>query len=578
MNKSLNITSFIMVLFITATVMVNYMWAMEDNSINGVDSQNHLLYSINFFYDFSNIIFVSNETFLAKIIKVFRLIGNPVQFSSVLYWPNGLNLTAAASYLLLGKSLLSAKLAIFPYLVILLIAIYFIGKELHSRAIGLMAAFILFMYPLIFESSRQFGLDFPLTAMVTLSILFLLKCNYFKNTKYSLFLGLSLGWGMLIKGQMVLFITWPVLWVIYRAFGDSKRLNKKFSLGSKQLQNIAIFVVVAGLIGSIWWGNKILKTIAYLMGHIFCSPERLDPILEGGKKYSLGSLTWHLRRLTDSSLGIFLFIPFLFSLIAFLRRKVRFKWLYLLWLIVPFLLFSLIFTVKHPRFLMPILPVIALFTAFGLGNIRKRWVKIPFFSIIAAFSLTQFCVLSYCDWNYRNFSLGPIKIFGGTHYGAVPHYRDFKVEEVVKIINSHAHLAHPIGIGFINCGNRPSTLEMLYWLRLKNNNLRPFSLTETHEYFLRDFDSIDFILLQVPRNSSVRWPGGEKFIELFKEIHGGKLRNLYLSNKYRQQMSLLLRKLKEARSDFYLAGRVVREGREEDEDNVVYYIYKREKE
>jgi len=567
MNKSLNITSLIIVLFIIATVMVNYMWVKGDNSIKGVDCQNHLLYSINFFYDFSNIIFISNEAFLAKIIKAFRLIGNPVQFSSVLYWPNGLNLTATIFYLLLGKSLLSAKLAIFPYLIILLIAIYFIGKELHSRAIGLLAAFILFMYPLIFESSRQFGLDLPLTAMVTLSILFLLKCDYFKNTKYSLFLGLSLGWGMLIKGQIVLFITWPVLWVIYRAFKDSKGLGKRFFLSWRQLQNIAIFVVVAGLIGSIWWGNKILKTIAYLMGHIFSSPEALDPLWDMGGKYSLDSLTRQLRRLADSSTGIFLFIPFFFSLIPFLRHKVRFKWLYLLWLIVPFLLFSLIFTAKHPRFLMPILPVIALITAFGLGTIRKRWVKIPFFSIIVAFSLIQFCVLSYCDWNYRNFSLGPIKIFRGTGYRVVPHYQDFKIEEVVKIINSHAHLDHPIGIGFINCGNRPDTLEMLYWLRLKSGNLEPICMTETHKYFLRDFDSIDFILLQVSRSSSVSWPGGEKFIELYKEIHSGKLRSF--SNKEYQEMSLLLRKLKEARSDFYLAGRVIRE------DNVVYYIYKR---
>ncbi len=552
--------------------MVNYMWVKGDNSIKGVDSQNHLFYFINFFYDFSNVVFIGNEAFWAKIIKVFRLIGHPAECSTV-YWPNGLNLTATISYLLLGKSLLSAKLAIFPYLIILLIAIYFIGKELHSRAIGLLAAFILFMYPLIFESSRQFGLDFPLTAMVTLSILFLLKCNYFKNTKYSLFLGLSLGWGMLIKGQIVLFITCPVLWIIYQAFRDSKGLGKRFFLSWRQLQNIAFFVVVAGLIGSIWWGNKTPGVIIRLKEHIFGSPEALDPLWDMGGKYSLDSLTWQLRKLADTSTGIFLFIPFFFSLVAFLKHKLRFKWLYLLWLIAPFLLFSLIFTAKHPRFLMPILPVIALITAFGLGSTRKRWVKIPILSIIIAFSLTQFCVLSYCDWNCREFSLGPIKIFGRTYYEAMPHYRDFKVEEVVKIISSHASLSQPIKIGSVNCEGRQGTsLEILYWLRLKNNNLEPIDLTEMHRYFLRNFDSIDFILLQAPRSSSVRWPGGENFIELFKEIHGGKLRSF--SNKEHQEMSLLLRKLKGARSDFYLAGRVVREDRE-DEDNVVYYIYKR---
>ncbi|MBU1862068.1 MAG: glycosyltransferase family 39 protein, partial [Candidatus Omnitrophica bacterium] len=133
--------------------------------------------------------------------------------------------------------------------------------------------FLLYMYPLIFESFRQFQLDSPLTAMVALSILFLIKCNDFTSRKYSLLLGVSLGWGMLVKGQVILYIIWPLCFVLYRAC----RHCWVHPLRSKQLQNIGIFMLLSVMIASLWWGHSIKGVLLVLNQHVNSSEKALEP-------------------------------------------------------------------------------------------------------------------------------------------------------------------------------------------------------------------------------------------------------------------------------------------------------------
>jgi len=200
----------------------NYFWLKGDDSICGMGSILILRSSIEFFYDFSDIFKENTTSIWTKLKEVIGLSGRPVRHSS-LYWPNGLNLGASIFYFFLGNSLLSAKLSLLPYLFILLFSTYLIGRLIYSDFVGILALFFLFSYPLIFQSSRQFQLDFPLTAMVSLNILLLLKCDNFKNRLYSFLFGLALGWAMLIKGQVMLFIIWPLFFVLYRTFANSRK-------------------------------------------------------------------------------------------------------------------------------------------------------------------------------------------------------------------------------------------------------------------------------------------------------------------------------------------------------------------
>ena len=172
----------IVLVILVFAVLSDYIWIKGNDSINGVDSQNHLFFSINFFYDFSDIVTQGTFSLWEKAWKSMELLTRPVKHSCF-YWPNGLNFSASFFYFLFGPKLISAKLTLLPYLLILLISTYLIGKTLYGRLAGIMAMFILFMYPLIFESFRQFQLDSPLTAMVALSMLTLIKSDYFKDSR-----------------------------------------------------------------------------------------------------------------------------------------------------------------------------------------------------------------------------------------------------------------------------------------------------------------------------------------------------------------------------------------------------------
>ena len=168
--KKRNFLYFILALSIIFFALAsNYLWLKGDDSICGVDSPNHLCFSLKFFYGISDIIEKEAVSIWVKFREVFHLFAHPVKHSTS-YWPNGLNLGASIFYFFLGKSLFSAKLSLLPYLFILLFSTYLIGRLLYSDFVGILALFFLFSYPLIFQSSRQFQLDFPLTAMVSLNI------------------------------------------------------------------------------------------------------------------------------------------------------------------------------------------------------------------------------------------------------------------------------------------------------------------------------------------------------------------------------------------------------------------------
>ena len=111
------------------------------------------------------------------------------------------------------------------YYVILIIAVYFIGKKMLDKKTGLLAAFIVSFYPGICGMSRQFEHDFPATAMVALCISSLLYTEDFKNTKYSLLFGISLGLGIFFRGQTLFFMIGPIGYVFYRIFFRDKCCN-----------------------------------------------------------------------------------------------------------------------------------------------------------------------------------------------------------------------------------------------------------------------------------------------------------------------------------------------------------------
>jgi len=134
-------------------------------------------------------------------------------------------LTTVPLYRLFGTSTDVAQVGNCAYLAILIFSVYGIGRILCDRKVGLFAAFLASFYPILFSISRLYYVDYPLTAMVALSIYLLLKADGFRNRKWSLLLGVGLGLGLLTKWPLMSFVGVPLVYVAIRS-GALSRLGE----------------------------------------------------------------------------------------------------------------------------------------------------------------------------------------------------------------------------------------------------------------------------------------------------------------------------------------------------------------
>lgn len=126
---------------------------------------------------------------------------------------------------LFGETLNVAIMSNIVYFSILIFSVYGIGRHVHSKKAGLLAAFIVSMFPSIYGFSRMFWMDFPLTSVVALSIFLLLKTELFTSRKYSILLGVVTGVGMLVKWTFVAYLLPPLIALLLNHWSNKKKLR-----------------------------------------------------------------------------------------------------------------------------------------------------------------------------------------------------------------------------------------------------------------------------------------------------------------------------------------------------------------
>jgi hypothetical protein len=127
------------------------------------------------------------------------------------------HLVAVPLYRLFGASTDVALMGNAVFVAMLLFSAYGIGKRLFSRQVGLLAAFLVSTYPILFSISRMPYVEYSVGAMVTLAVYLLVACNGFRHRGSSLLLGLVLGLGILTKWPFVAFTGGPIAYVAVRS-------------------------------------------------------------------------------------------------------------------------------------------------------------------------------------------------------------------------------------------------------------------------------------------------------------------------------------------------------------------------
>jgi hypothetical protein len=104
------------------------------------------------------------------------------------------------------------------FLWILIASVYGIGSILYERNVGLLAAFLTPLFPLVFGHSRMAMLDYPLMCMVSLSFYLLLKTDNFSSLFYSCLFGIVFGLSELTKEAAFIFVVIPLGFYFFQAY------------------------------------------------------------------------------------------------------------------------------------------------------------------------------------------------------------------------------------------------------------------------------------------------------------------------------------------------------------------------
>ncbi|MFA5995896.1 MAG: hypothetical protein WCW27_04725 [Patescibacteria group bacterium] len=276
------------------------------------------------------------------------------------------------------------------WVIILMISIYSIGNTIYkNKYLALGATALTMCYPLVAHFSRIYDLDFPLTALVTASMAVLLQTNHFAKRRETIVFSLLVVAVLLTKWTGVFFIVGPAFIVL---------LSKRNNINIKNI-SLALGIILVLTMPWYWLHTNIILDIAEATrNNVFSVPH--ENLLR------LKSLLFYARSITQGIIWPLTLIFLTGVIICFKKIKRCYFWLLVSWLIIPYLIFTFIYS-KEIRYLMPLYPALALcsmscfsylFSAYSL-KLKRRWV---FSVIISVFSvILMFCIWFDTSWGTR---------------------------------------------------------------------------------------------------------------------------------------------------------------------------------
>lgn len=377
---------------------LNYLWVLEETRPPHWDMGRHLWTSLLYL------------DLLKDPGHLYRLWTNYYYYPPLRYW------MTLPFYLLFGKSLAVAINSNWVFLSILVFSMYGIGRELWGRATGLLSALFILASPFYVMQFKEYQLDAPLGAMCALSLYLLLKAEGFSNKKYSYWLGLSLGLGMLTKWTFCLCLAFPLAYILFKGWRRGERSNI--------LKSCAIALGVS----LIWYANhpRMLKNDFF--PNSFGSGD--------APWWSLDAQLYYWGLLGSAQLFLIPFLMFLAGLgLSLAVRKYRERNLVpVLFTAGNYFLFTLIH--RDPRYTMPMLVGVSLLAVFWVGEIKPRWMRTA-----ATVSAALYCAFAFWAVSFgtglipKDVGLGRHIVFAQHGYLiGPPTHEEWHQEEVVRMI------------------------------------------------------------------------------------------------------------------------------------------------
>src|SRR3990167_7705544 len=152
-----------------------------------------------------------------------------------------------------------AVLSLTPFLIILIYFTFKLGKLFYGKKTGLLSVVGLIGMSFLMSLTREYLLDFPLTAMVVMNAYFFFRSRFFTDKKYSLLFAIGSGLGMLTKWTYVIFLA-GAIFLFFLDFIRSRHAEK--------LVNFALMLIILFYIAGPWYMGNLTNIKNDLVGNV----------------------------------------------------------------------------------------------------------------------------------------------------------------------------------------------------------------------------------------------------------------------------------------------------------------------
>lgn len=374
------------------------LWLKANNFPPHWDMANHLVHSLVYTDDFTNILKSTGLMDLLHKTYTF-LIGRETYYPPFGYW------MTVPFISIFGRTFSAAVLSNIVFITIFVFTLYALGKKLWNRTTGLLAALVMISFPFVIGQSHEFQLDLPLTAMTALCLWLLLQTNRWRNWGWSLVFGFVCGLGMLTKWPIFAFIIGPILYEFIGRIREIQSEEPGSRLSSYRWLFFGIGLSVVGFIISAgpWYGTH-AQTIQQNFGVNWqTGTGEGDP-----SPLSIASLRLYSDVLIQAQIRLLLLIPFIIGIISlFFNRENLKKSGVLLSLLLGGYVIMTLYNNKDYRFIEPVLPAVALLSVYWISQAVKPWryVAISYIIFVCLFQILSI------SWGPRIFPHLPNKLY-----------------------------------------------------------------------------------------------------------------------------------------------------------------------
>jgi tetratricopeptide (TPR) repeat protein len=266
---------------------------------------------------------------------------------------------------------------------ILLIAVYAAGKKLFGMREGITACLILSLYPYIYGSTRIFVLEGALCSMAALCACFLLYSEELRNTRFTVAAAIVCLVGMLTKQSFLIYVVGPLAFTIGKAVARREAFGK-----------VALLVCI---------GIVLPMILSFSPGTITLFKNHFND----AALYAPGNpwaRAFYFFQLLPDQINILSLLVFIVSLAWYVFMKTKNRAFVLVWWLTPLIILTCA-PLKTSKYSLPLLPVIALISSWGLYAILKRpVVRYAILSVVLGFG---FFVHYALLWDIR-FPVNPL--------------------------------------------------------------------------------------------------------------------------------------------------------------------------